>query len=435
MEATHSSSIRPPTDEATLHGGSRARRRRALVAAIIGNGLEMYDFTIYSLFAATIGRLYFPSDNPLSSLMLSFAIFGAGFLMRPLGAVCIGHFADSRGRKVALTLTIWLMAGGTALIAFAPDYQTAGLLGTTMVVLGRLLQGLAAGGEVGAASALLMESAATNNRCYLVSWQTATQGGAALFGALIGAGLSVLLTPEQLLAWGWRVPFLIGLLIAPVGMYIRRNLDDGYDTKAAKASIAALFNQHWREMLLGTLLLAGGTAGIYINVFYMPTYLVHSLRLPASSALLVGSVSGAVILVMSPVFGRLADRYDTRKPIVYFSAISSLVWSLPTFLLLSSGVGLPFKIMAVGVAVAFLSASTGAGFALIMEGLSRHHRATGLSIIVGVSVTVFGGFSPLISTWLISKTGSAIAPAWYLMATLAFSLVAMTLYPNHPGRD
>ncbi|EHP38146.1 major facilitator superfamily permease, partial [Cupriavidus basilensis OR16] len=208
---------------------ARPHSRRAIVAAAIGNGLEMYDFTVYSFFAATIGKLFFPSSSPLASLLLSFATFGAGFVMRPLGAVLIGNLADQRGRKAALTLTIVLMTAGTALIAFTPTHASIGVAATVLVVIGRLLQGLSAGGEIGAASALLLESASKRNRCFLVSWQAATQGGAALLGALTGAAVSALLSPDAMLEWGWRLPFMLGLLIAPVGMYIRRHLHETHE--------------------------------------------------------------------------------------------------------------------------------------------------------------------------------------------------------------
>nr|WP_257993464.1 MFS transporter [Cupriavidus pauculus] len=215
-------------------------RHRAVIAAAIGNGLEIYDFTVYSFFAATIGRLFFPASSPMASLLLSFATFGAGFVMRPLGAVLIGSMADRRGRKAALTLTIGLMTAGTALIAFTPSYATIGVAATVLVVLGRLLQGLSAGGEVGAASALLMESATQDRRCFLVSWQAATQGAAALLGALTGAAVSATLSPEALQSWGWRVPFMVGLLIAPVGIYIRRHLEETHTESRAHASLRAV---------------------------------------------------------------------------------------------------------------------------------------------------------------------------------------------------
>jgi MHS family proline/betaine transporter-like MFS transporter len=408
--------------------------RRAVVAAAIGNGLEMYDFTVYSFFAATIGRLFFPSSSPLASLLLSFATFGAGFVMRPLGAVLIGNMADRRGRKAALTLTIALMTAGTALIAFTPSHATIGVTATVLVVLGRLLQGLSAGGEIGAASALLLESAGKGRRCFLVSWQAATQGAAALLGALSAAGVSAVLSPEALQSWGWRLPFLLGLLIAPVGMYIRRHLKETHEG-GPHGSMVGVLRQHARTLVLGMLLMTGATASMYILIFYMPTYLIHSLHMPPVTAFLTACVAGFTMLVMSPLFGLLADRLPTRKPMLYVAAAVSLSCTYPGFVLLSSGAGLALTMGLIALGVTFMSVSNGAGAALLMEAFPRQHRATGMSVMYSLGVTVFGGFAPLIVTWLLGVTGNPMAPAWYLLASSAISLGALTLFPTYPGRD
>jgi MHS family proline/betaine transporter-like MFS transporter len=413
----------------------RSHARRAVVAAAIGNGLEMYDFTVYSFFAATIGRLFFPSSSPLASLMLSFATFGAGFVMRPLGAVLIGHFADRRGRKAALTLTIGLMTAGTALIAFAPTHASIGLAATVIVVMGRLLQGLSAGGEIGAASALLMESASKQKRCFLVSWQGATQGGAALAGALTGAAITAALSPEAMMSWGWRIPFMIGLLIAPVGLYIRRNLKETHTGGAEHADLKSVFRKYWRVLLLGMLLMTGSTSGMYITVFYMPTYLIQSIHMPPVTAFLAACMAGLAMLVMSPLFGKLADRLPTRKPMIVAAILASLAWCYPNFLLLTTHATLVSVVLQIGLSVTIMSISGGAGAAMMMEAFPREHRATGMSVMYSLGVTVFGGFAPLVVTWLIATTGSPMAPAWYLMSASTISLIALSMFPSHPGRD
>lgn len=410
-------------------------RARAVMAAAIGNGLEIYDFTVYSFFAATIGRLFFPSSSSTASLLLSFATFGAGFVMRPLGAVLIGNLADRRGRKAALTLTIALMTAGTALIAFTPTYGSIGVAATVLVVLGRLMQGLSAGGEVGAASALLMESATQGRRCFLVSWQAATQGAAALLGALTGAAVSATLSPDALQSWGWRVPFVIGLLIAPVGIYIRRHLEETHTESAAHASLRAVVREHGRTLLLGIFLMTSSTSSMYIMVFYMPTYLVNTMHMPQVTAFLAACVAGLTMLVMSPLFGRLADRLPRRKPLLIASSIVSLCVMLPNFALLSSGPGLPLTLCCIALSVTIGSVSAGAGGSMMMEALPRHHRATGMSIMYSVGVTVFGGFAPLIVTWLIATTGSRMAPAGYLFCASLISFTALLLFPSHPGRE
>lgn len=208
--------------------------RKATVACALGNALEMYDFTIYSFFAVVIAKNFFPAQSASASLLMSLATFGVGFLMRPVGAVVIGRFADRRGRKAALSLTISLMTVGTAMIAFAPSYQDIGLFGTLMLVAGRLTQGFSAGGEVGTASVYLMESSASGNRCRNVSWQAASQGYAAMVGAGLGLLLNNMLSAEDLENWGWRIPFMLGLLIGPLGWYIRRFLPETHEAQPAK---------------------------------------------------------------------------------------------------------------------------------------------------------------------------------------------------------
>lgn len=432
MTAAHTAPGHPAgAAPATGAIAARPHSRRAIVAAAIGNGLEIYDFTVYSFFAATIGKLFFPSSSPLASLLLSFATFGVGFVMRPLGAVLIGNLADQRGRKAALTLTIMLMTAGTALIAFTPTHASIGVAATVLVVIGRLLQGLSAGGEIGAASALLLETASKRNRCFLVSWQAATQGGAALLGALTGAAVSALLSPDAMLAWGWRLPFMLGLLIAPVGMYIRRHLQETH----AGGSTGKVFREHGRTLLLGTLLMTGSTSSMYIMVFYMPTYLVSSLHLPPVTAFLAACTAGAAMLVTAPLFGLLADRLPRRKPLLFAGGLTSLALVYPSFTLLSAGPSLPLTMALIGGAVTLSSVGSGAGAALMMEALPRHHRATGMSVMYSFGVTVFGGFAPLIVTWLISATGSNMAPAGYLITASCISLTALALFPSHPGRD
>ncbi|WP_137924371.1 MFS transporter [Cupriavidus sp. 2SB] len=422
----------PHTSSAQVTG---TRKHRAVVAAAIGNGLEIYDFTVYSFFAAIIGRLFFPTSSPMASLLLSFATFGIGFVMRPLGAVLIGGMADKRGRKAALTLTIGLMTVGTALIAFTPSYASIGVSATVLVVLGRLLQGLSAGGEVGAASALLMESANQGRRCFLASWQAATQGAAALLGALTGAAVSGSLSAEALQSWGWRVPFIIGLLIAPVGIYIRRHLEETHTETREHASLRAVIREHGRTLLLGILLMTSSTSSMYIMVFYMPTYLVNTLHMPQVTAFLAACVAGATMLIMAPLFGRLADRLPRRKPLLIANSIVSMCLLIPNFALLSSGPGLALTLCCIALSVTIGSVGSGAGAAMMMEALPRHHRATGMSIMYSVGVTVFGGFAPLIVTWLIATTGSPLAPAGYLFCAIVISFVALLLFPSHPNRE
>ncbi|OJB21596.1 MFS transporter, partial [Burkholderia ubonensis] len=259
-------------------------RRGAIAAAVIGNWLEFFDFTVYGFFAVLIGKLYFPSSDPTTSLLLSVATFAAGFFTRPLGSIVLGVYADRNGRKAALNLTIMLMALGTGLIAIAPTYAQIGVAAPLIVVCARLMQGFSQGGEFGAATSTLLEQGGVSRRGLRASWQLATQGGAALMGSGFAALLSNTLTKGALESWGWRIPFFVGVLIAPVGMILRRRLADdapgdrhhGIDGGVLRE----LFTQHARTVLLLALTVMGGTVSTYILTFYMPTYAIHTLGLP-----------------------------------------------------------------------------------------------------------------------------------------------------------
>lgn len=416
-----------------LDDAARSKTRKVVIASSLGNGLEMYDFTVYSFFAVIIGKLFFPADSELASLLMSLATFAVGFLMRPLGAVVIGRVADRRGRKAALSLTIGLMTLGTAIIAFTPTFASIGISASVLLVFGRLLQGLSAGGEVGTASAFLMESGRRDNRCFMVSWQGASQGAAALVGALTGLALSSSLSVEALESWGWRIPFMIGLLIGPVGLYIRRNLDETHQDTEAVTPFRALLRDQGRTLLLGILLMASTTVCMYMVVFYMPTYLVKTLHYPSQTAFALVGLASAILAIIPPIAARFADRLTRRKPLLYWTLGLPLVLVYPSFMLLGGDNTVLFM-LAITLLILPMAVGVGAFMALLMEAFAQSERATGMSIIYSFGVTIFGGFSPLLITWLIGVTGNPQTPALYLSATVVLSLIALRLYPEHPGR-
>ncbi|KOR21564.1 MFS transporter, partial [Burkholderia cenocepacia] len=307
--------LHPASAEAAETGTRDApavTKRGAIAAAVIGNWLEFFDFTVYGFFAVLIGKLFFPSSDPTTSLLLSVATFAAGFFTRPLGSVVLGVYADRKGRKAALNLTIMLMALGTGLIAIAPTYAQVGVAAPLLVVFARLLQGFSQGGEFGAATSTLLEQGGTSRRGFRASWQLATQGGAALMGSGFAALLSNTMTKDALEGWGWRLPFLVGVLIAPVGMFLRRRLaDDSPGDRhhgIERGVLRELFSKHTRTVLLLMLTVMGGTVSTYILTFYMPTYAIHTLGLPMKLSMFVGVASGCVMLVTCPLFGWLSDR-------------------------------------------------------------------------------------------------------------------------------
>ena len=407
-----------------------ARPARIVVATIIGNAFVAYDFTVYSFSAVIIGKLFFPSHDPLSSLLLSLATFGAGFVMRPLGAMIIGQIANSRGRKAGMAWSLALMTLGTWMIACLPTVASIGPAATVLMVLARLMQGLAAGGEIGPASAVLMESVPRNRRCYLTSWRGASQGAAAFAAAMLGAITTAWLSPADMQEWGWRIPFMLGGLIGPVGWYLRRRMPSVVVDVPKRPRLATLFEEHARPLFYGTLMMAAPSIGIYITVFYMPSYLVRTLHRPPVISLLTASLSGLVILVVNPLLAKIADRQPGRKPIQYMTLVICLVMTYPAFLALRMGVGDVTALLIILGYVAVALSNAGASTVMMLEAFAPQHRAAALSIMYSFGVAIFGGFSPLIVTWLIAATGNPMMPAWYLIAATCVTLFALQRFPE-----
>ncbi|MCX5539605.1 MFS transporter [Paraburkholderia sp. CNPSo 3076] len=405
---------------------TRQSQFRLIAACSIGNALEMYDFTVYSFFALLIGRLFFPSDSTYGSLLLAVATFGIGFVMRPLGGLVIGSYADRRGRKAAMTLTIALMVAGTLCISLAPTYAQAGVLGSLVILAGRLLQGFSLGGEIGASTAMLMESGEVGQRGFRVSWQLGSQGISALVGALTGAVLYATLSPQALESWGWRLPFLGGLLIAPVGLYIRSKLDETHEAESdAPSPLGTLMREHGAKVGLGILSITAGTVGMYLVVFFMPTYMIRVLKMPPSLSLLSGCATGFTMLVASLVSGRLADRLARRKRLVLGALLFNIVAIVPAFWLMTRMPGVPLVLALSVMITAAANLGSTPMLLMLMEMLPAGVRASGLSVIYSVGVTLFGGSSQFIVTWLLAKTGNPLSPAVYLVVCGLISLCAV----------
>jgi MHS family proline/betaine transporter-like MFS transporter len=308
-----------------------SQRWRAVIAASIGNALEWFDFVVYGFLIATMAKLFFPTDNKTVSLLLALLTFGVPFIMRPLGAIILGSYADRQGRKAALTLTISLMMAGTAVIALAPTYASVGLLAPILVVAARMVQGFSAGGEFGSATAFLAEQN-PQQRGFFASWQFASQGLTTILATGFGATLASTLTPEQIETWGWRLPFLFGLLIGPVAYYIRRHTDETIEFRSTSVSEAPL-----REALSDTkarLSISFGavvlsTVAMY-TVLYMPTYATRQLGLPASGSFIAGLLTGTIQLLLIPLVGALSDRLG-RIPIAFAAAAAVLLSIYPMF--------------------------------------------------------------------------------------------------------
>ncbi len=401
------------------------RRWRAVAAASIGNAFEWFDFIIYGFFAVTIARLFFPAGNETASLLLTFASFGVTFIMRPVGAVVLGHLADRHGRKAGMTLSISMMMAGTAITAFAPTYTFIGIFAPITIAAARMIQGFSAGGEFGSATVFLAEQNPKRRGLY-ASWQFAGQGLSTVLATGFGAALSGALTAEQMETWGWRIPFLFGLLIGPIGYYIRRQVDETLEFRSAQTTSAPLwetFSSGKTRLLvaIGTIVLV--TVAAYTAV-YMPTYAIRELGLPPVGGFLATMLAGAIQIVMIPLVGALSDKLG-RLPIATVAIVAILLTAHPLFARLVAAPTIESLLLVQAILGVFVAAYAGAIPALISELFPIRMRTTAVSTSYSVAVAIFGGFAPFIIAWLIDVTGSHLAPSYYLMFAAAVSLLAL----------
>ena len=423
------------TPSSTLNTAQAAPRRgpwKEIVAASFGNALEFYDLLIYGYFAVTIGKLFFPSENETTSLLLSVGSFGISFLMRPLGAIVLGSYADRRGRKKSLTLSIMIMLVGTAMITFTPSYQQIGLAAPLLIIVARMLQGFSTGGEFGAATAFMVEHAEPSRRGYFASWQLATQGLATVLAAGVSALLSAVLSDAQLGEWGWRVAFAVGLLIGPVGFYIRSQIDETPDFQKVaareeiKTPLRDVLVKGRSRLVLAIGVVSGATAFNYVHKLYMPTYALKQLGIAATSSYLGALVTGATLMVMAPVFGGLSDRYGRFRVLTLALLVTGLS-SYPMFVWLNHFPSVTTLLMVQAMVGILIAACLGPIPAMLADIFPTSIRGTGLALSYNFSVTLFGGFAPLIVTWMIDATGSKLAPSFYVVATSLLSVVAVVL--------
>ncbi|RDU98882.1 MFS transporter [Trinickia dinghuensis] len=398
---------------------------RIIASASIGNALEWFDLVAYGFFAITISRLFFPAGSASVSLMLTLGTFGVSFFMRPLGAVVLGVYADKAGRKAALTLSILLMMTGTLLIAVMPTYTSIGLVAPVGMVLARMIQGFSAGGEFGSATAFLAEYAPTR-RGFFASWQAASQGLTTLIAAGFGSILSSTLSDAQMQSWGWRIPFLFGLLIGPVAYYIRTQIDETPEftaTERAERPLTDTLANQKERLLLAMSVVVLGTVSSYL-ILFMPTYAVKQLGIPSSSAFSAIVVTGVVQMIGAPLAGHWSDLHG-RTRIMLGAAVLFLLLAWPAFAYLAAhptfGAMIGIQLFIGVIMIAYFGPLP----ALLSELFPTQTRTTGMSIAYNLSVTVFGGFSPFIITWLISASGSTLAPSFYIMVAAAASIVAL----------
>ena len=422
-------------DSEPLDPMSLSAERKAKIWSVVrvssGNFLEMYDFMVFGYYATAIGNAFFPSGNPFLSLMLSLMTFGAGFLMRPLGAIVLGAYTDNHGRRAGLILTLTLMSVGIFSIACTPGYATIGLLAPLLVLIGRLLQGFSAGMELGGVSVYLSEIATPGHKGFYVSWQSGSQQVAVMFAALVGVVLSSFLPPEKMTAWGWRVPLLLGCGIIPFLFRLRRSLQETDEFVARKhrpttSEIFRSLTANWAIVLVGMMMVTMTTVSFYMITAYTPTFGNSVLHLANIDSLVVTLCVGASNLFWLPLMGALSDRIG-RRPLLLVFTILMLVTAYPAMLWLVREPTFS-RLLAVELWLSFLYASyNGAMVVFLTEIMPVDVRTSGFSLAYSLATAVFGGFTPAISTYLIHLTGNRAIPGLWLSFAAACGLVAAIL--------
>nr|WP_256473367.1 MFS transporter [Phyllobacterium sp. 21LDTY02-6] len=419
--------------EPSATGNLNLIRRRAVLSCAIGNFVELFDFFIFGLFASQIAANFFPTGDKVISLLAAFATYGVGFIMRPIGAIVIGTYGDRHGRKAALVLTVGLMASATALTGLIPPHAWIGVWAPLLLVLCRLVQGFSTGGEWGGAAAFLVEYSPPGKRGLFGSIQQTSVGLALIAGSLSAALLNSLLTSDQMIDWGWRIPFIVGFVLAPVGFYLRSKVAEtpAFENAVEKnhtttSPVIETLTRYRRPVLAAFGLSIVGTVGNYVFNIFIPSYASSQLGISAGTAYYASTIAAIVLTVFTPVMGALSDRIG-RKAVLLISSIGYILAAYPLFALLS-GVPTGASLILIQCVASFLLAMyAGPLCTILAELFPTKVRVTALSIGYSLAVTIFGGFAPFISTFLIRVTGSPIAPAIFIIVSAIISTVTLLL--------
>jgi len=403
---------------------------RLILATSIGNALEFYDLIVYGYFATTLSKLFFPTHDKTMSLLLTLGTFALSYLARPVGALVLGSYSDRCGRKASLTLSITMMTIGTGMVALMPTYAAIGMLAPIGIFASRLLQGFSAGGEFGSSTAFLIEHAPKRSG-FMSSWQFSSQGASTLLASAFGVVLTSTLSQGDLESWGWRIPFLFGMLIGPIGLYIRRHVDETPEFERLKAEPAQASVSPIREVLttqkerllisIGSLVLT--TTANYM-ILYMPTYASRQLGLAPSYGFIGTLLAGFIVMVLTPLVGHWSDKVG-RTRIMLCAGVLFFVTIYPAFILMNAHPSLLTLLAAVGW-VAILKAIYFAPIpALMSDMFPTRTRTTGMAVGYNLGTTIFGGFTPLAVASLIAATGNNLAPGFYLMIAAVISLFTL----------
>jgi len=415
---------------------------KTIFSVTSGNFLEMYDFMVFGYYATAIAGTFFPGDNPFASLMLTLMTFGAGFLMRPLGAIVLGAYIDQHGRRKGLLLTLGLMATGTLTIALVPGYATLGVAAPVLILLGRLLQGFSAGVELGGVSVYLAEVAPPQRKGFYVSWQSGSQQVAVIFAALLGLGLNHLLAKEAITEWGWRIPFVVGCLIVPFLFWIRRMLEETEafsqrKTRPGMRQIIRSVGQNRALVLAGMLMVVTTTVMFYMITAFTPTFGKTVLLMSDKQSFMVTMLVGISNLFWLPVMGSLSDRVGRRPLLITFTILMILTaWPVLHWLVGSASFA---HLLEAELWLSFLYASyNGAMVVYLAEIMPADVRASGFSLAYSLATALFGGFTPAISSYLIHITSDKAMPGvWLTIAAvcgLAGTLLIGRIIQHYPPR-
>lgn len=395
---------------------------RTLVG-LVGNVMEWYDFAVYGFFAATIGKLFFPSDDPVVSLIASFGTFAAGFLVRPLGGLVFGRIGDLVGRHRAMYLSVVTMAVPTLLMGLLPTYASIGVLAPILLVLIRLIQGLSVGGEYTSSLVYMVEQAPDGKRAFSAMWGTwgATLG--TLLGSAVGFAVASMLTQEEMVAWGWRLAFIMGGFVAMVGLWLRRGHEEEHPVSQSKAPQKDIFTKHRWDVMRVALLNIGNTVTFYTIFVYTVSFLEQVVHFSEQKALRNNSIAMAFILLVMPLSARMADRYG-RKAVLLVGFLMLTLSAIPLFHVIAQGIRWVTISCQLGLSLGLGIVSGGIAAANV-ELMPRDIRCTGLAFSYNLSVGVFGGLTPIVITWLTEYLNNPSAPGYWVAGACLISLVTL----------